>query len=106
LPHFKRGCSFFELGKDSAWSRNFEHYFITGRDDEDEGSLLRGRVNPDRKRREKIERSADALRECHNPDSFPSEIIPLTIFSGQPENQIAGSGNNISLPTHPPYLGE
>ena len=62
-------------------------------DDEDEGSLLRGRVNPDRKRREKIERSADALRERHNPDSFPSEIIPLTIFSGQPENQMAGSGN-------------
>lgn len=45
-------------------------------DDEDEGSLSRGRANPDAIYREKIESSADALRGCHNPAFFPSEQNP------------------------------
>jgi hypothetical protein len=42
-------------------------------DDEDEGSLPQGGANP-ANGREKIESSAEALRERHSPHIFPSRI--------------------------------
>jgi hypothetical protein len=55
-------------------------------DDEDEGSLPHSRANPgEKKHREKIDWSADALRGCHNPAFFPSENNPPTTLSGQPD---------------------
>ena len=67
--------------------------------------MLHGKAYPDEICREKIERSADALRERHNPDSFPSDSIPLAIFTGQPKNQMVGSGDRMSLPTYFSFLG-
>ncbi len=45
----------------------------TATDDEDEGSPPRGGANPGVFHQEKIERSAEALRECHAPTLFPPE---------------------------------
>ena len=50
-----------------AWARAV----AKTKDDEDEGSPPRGGANPGEVRREKIERSAEALRGRHAPISFP-----------------------------------
>ncbi|GEM_PF-2921276 len=47
--------------------------------DEDEGSPLQDGANPGESRG-KIERSAEALRECHSPLSFPSNERRKKIF--------------------------
>ena len=44
------------------------------KDDEDEGSLPQGRANSGETCREKIERSADALRGRHNPRKLSLQV--------------------------------
>ncbi len=68
-------------------------YWRVLQDDEDEGSLPQGRVNPGEKYREKIEWSADALRGCHNPAFFPSEYNSANNALRATGRQKAGSGD-------------
>jgi len=66
------------------------------KDDEDEGSLPQGRANPG----EIMPEENRMISGCppgtpQSPQTFPPNIIPHTMLSGQPGRQKTGSGRSV-----------